>query len=211
MGFISTIPGTYLIRRSAGHRHARGNRLMVEIRRFAVVGLINTIFDLTVLNILIVLTHMGRDGIWFALFKAISFLVALLNSYFINQGWTFGGSAAKRSVSQAGQFLLMSLFGAVINVTSASYVATFISPVHGTERYWPSFAALAGTAFAFIFNFVGYKHIVFSPRPLFASINDCHECAAPIKEPSPPIAINAEVGRLDENPRARTFPNTEAS
>jgi putative flippase GtrA len=146
---------------------ALGNRLIVEITRFGVVGLVNTAVDLAVLNALIFLTHMGRNGIWFTIFKAISFLVAVLNSYFINQSWTFGRSGGERSVSQASQFLAVSLVGAVINVSSASYVATFITPIHGIERFWPSIAALAGTASALVFNFLGYKHIVFSSRRLF--------------------------------------------
>jgi putative flippase GtrA len=154
---------------SALRRHVLGNSRFVEIRRFGVVGLINTAVDLTVLNTLIFLTHMGRNGIWFSFFKAISFLVAVLNSYLINHSWTFGRSAGRRGMAQVGQFLVVSLFGAVVNVSSASYVATFISTSYGIERYWPSVAVLAGTASGLIFNFLGYKYIVFSPRPFFAN------------------------------------------
>ena len=150
-------------------QHSRKNPLFVEIRRFGVVGLINTVVDLMVLNTLIFFTHLGRTGIWFSVFKGISFLVAVLNSYLINHAWTFAGSGGRRSATQAGQFLLVSLFGAVINIGSASYVASFILPPSGIVKYWPSIAALAGTAVALIFNFLGYKHIVFSTRRLFAN------------------------------------------
>jgi putative flippase GtrA len=177
-------------------QRAFGNRLIVEVRRFGVVGLINTAVDLAVLNALILLTHMGRNGIWFSIFKAISFLVAVLNSYFINHSWTFARSGGERSVSQAGQFLAVSLVGAVINVSSASYVATFIAPIHGIERYWPSIAALAGTASALIFNFLGYKHIVFSPRRLFPGTVHPLEPSARAQEPptTMPEDPNAEPG-----------------
>lgn len=144
-----------------------GKGLSVQIKRFVVVGVLNTAVDLTVLNTLIFLSHMGRNGIWFSFFKAISFLVAVLNSYIINHSWTFEGSPGKKSVAQAGQFLMVSLFGAVINVGGASYVATYISPPLDIVKYWPSIAALAGTACGLIFNFLGYKHIVFAtPRIL---------------------------------------------
>jgi putative flippase GtrA len=135
---------------------------VIEVKRFVIVGFLNTVIDLAVLNALISLTHLGRNGLWFSLFKAISFLVAILNSYFVNHGWTFGGRAGKRSIAQASQFLVVSVFGALINVSSASYVATFIPPVHGIESYWPSIAALVGTACGLASNFLGYRHIVFA-------------------------------------------------
>jgi putative flippase GtrA len=196
---------------SAQPQPAPANRLIVEIRRFGVVGLVNTVVDLAVLNTLIFLTHMGRNGIWFTFFKAVSFLVAVLNSYFINHSWTFGGNAAKRSMSQAGQFLVVSLFGAVINVSSASYVATFVSPIHGAERYWPSIAALGGTAAGLIFNFLGYKHIVFSPRRFFASAPRTRESPPPAEPPTPPPAIDARAETRGERPGAHRLPGTKAT
>jgi putative flippase GtrA len=188
-----------------------GNRLIVEVRRFGIVGLANTAVDLAVLNALILLTHMGRNGIWFSIFKAISFLVAVLNSYFINQSWTFGRSGGERSVSQAGQFLAVSLLGAVINVSSASYVATFISPIHGIERYWPSIAALAGTASGLIFNFLGYKHIVFSPRRPSPSAAHPLEPSARAQEPPTSMPAEPNAEQRGEGSRVHKLPDTEAS
>jgi putative flippase GtrA len=141
---------------------ARKSTVFVEIRRFIVVGLVNTCLDLAVLNFLIFLTHMGRNGLWFSVFKSISFLVAVSNSYFINHSWTFRGASGRTSIAQASQFLAVSLLGALINVSSASYVATFVPAIRGMEIYWPSIAALAGTACGPGFNFIGYKHIVFA-------------------------------------------------
>ena len=139
-------------------------RAFTEAKRFVIVGFINTALDLAVLNSLILLTRVGRNGLWFALFKSISFLVAVANSYVINHSWTFAGKGGPRSLTQASQFLVVSLVGAFINVTSASYVATFIPPILGLESYWPSLAALTGTACGLASNFLGYKHIVFSVR-----------------------------------------------
>jgi putative flippase GtrA len=148
----------------APRRRVPGSSLSVEIKRFGVVGVLNTVVDLTVLNALIFLTHLGKSGIWFTAFKGISFLAAVLNSYFINHSWTFQRSTREKSVAQAGQFLIVSLFGAVINISSASYVATYIASPAAIAKYWPSIAALAGTACGLILNFLGYKHIVFSSR-----------------------------------------------
>jgi putative flippase GtrA len=141
-----------------------GHSVAAELRRFAVVGAINTLLDLAVLNALISVTGLGRSGVWYTAFKAISFFIAVVNSYFMHHGWTFKRRAGQKGAAQAGQFLVVSLFGAILNVTSASYVATFIPPVHALDKYWPSLAALAGTACGLASNFIGYKHIVFCPR-----------------------------------------------
>ena len=212
---MSMIPGSqpdpsFGLAKPAQPRRVLGNRLIVEVRRFGVVGLVNTAVDLVVLNALILFTHMGRNGIWFSIFKAISFLVAVLNSYFINHSWTFGRSGGERSVSQAGQFLAVSLLGAVINVSSASYVATFISPIHGIEKYWPSVAALAGAGSGLIFNFLGYKHIVFSPRRPFPS--PAHPLEPSTRAPEPPTSLTADPNAepRGEEARAHKLPGTRS-
>jgi len=213
---MSMIPGSqpdpsFGLAKPAQPRRVLGNRLIVEVRRFGVVGLVNTAVDLVVLNALILFTHMGRNGIWFSIFKAISFLVAVLNSYFINHSWTFGRSGGERSMSQAGQFLAVSLVGAVINVSSASYVATFISPIRGIERYWPSIAALAGTASGLIFNFLGYKHIVFSPRRLFPSAAHPLEPSAQAQEPPTSVPADTNAEPRSEGSRVHKLPDIEAN
>lgn len=65
-------------------------------------------------------------------------------------------------MAKATQFLLVSLVGALLNVSAASYVATFVPAFHEMEIYWPSIAALAGTACGLASNFLAYKHIVFA-------------------------------------------------
>jgi putative flippase GtrA len=57
--------------------------LRSEVARFAFVG-VNTAVDLAVLNTLIATSHRGRAGLVYSLFKAISFVVAVLNSYSMN-------------------------------------------------------------------------------------------------------------------------------
>lgn len=136
-----------------------------QIARFAVVGVINTAVDLAVLNTLIAVSHRGRAGLLYSLFKAISFLVAVLNSYWLNSRWAFRHTAAQNAGMQMGRFLSVSILGLAINVGTASWVAVFAEPVRWLARWWPSIAALAGAACGLAINFAGYKYLVFSPRP----------------------------------------------
>lgn len=140
-------------------------QLRTEAWRFIIVGIINTVVDLGVLNVLIQLTHTGEKGMPFMLVKTTSFMVAVLNSYFLNRSWTFRATGRQKSLVRSGtQFVAVSLIGAVVNVGTASYVATFVSPIIGLESLWPSAAALVGTACSFVWNFIGYKYIVFASR-----------------------------------------------
>ncbi len=63
---------TSLIASALAPKRAR-TPLAGEIARFALVGVINTGVDLVILNALIAISHRGRTGLLYSLFKAISF------------------------------------------------------------------------------------------------------------------------------------------
>jgi len=134
----------------------------VRMLRFVAVGAINTAIDLMILNALILLSGRGRSGIYYTLFKVVSFVCAAANSYFMNGRWTFSVPSARLvKTTKAAQFLLVSLCGLVVNATTASYVVTFVHPLRGMGALWPTFAALVGTGCGLAFNFLGYSHFVF--------------------------------------------------
>ena len=137
----------------------------LQVIRFGVVGFLNTVVDLMVLNGLIFLTHTGQRGAMYAIFKTIAFACAVLNSYVLNRTWTFKRITDKSQMVEGAQFLFISAVGAVVNVGSSWYVATYMRPVWGVhDKAWPSFAALVGTAFSLAFNYLGYKFWVFAHR-----------------------------------------------
>ena len=157
--------------------------LMSQIARFAVVGAVNTAVDLAVLNSLIALSHRGRTGLLYSLFKAISFLVAVLNSYWMNSRWAFRQAAAQNAAMRMGRFLSVSVLSLAINVGTASWIAVFTEPVRWLVRWWPSVAALAGAACGLALNFAGYKYLVFSPHSRAgtgAGSDVLHECGDPL-------------------------------
>ncbi len=136
-----------------------------QATRFCIVGIINTAVDIVVLNLLIFVTGTGHSGPLFTAFKTVSFLVALLNSFYMNSRWTFASeSGARTTVVQGAQFVVISVLASVVNIASASYVASFMKPPAELVSYWPTVAALVGTVFSFVFNFIGYKFLVFSHR-----------------------------------------------
>jgi len=134
--------------------------LVIQIIKFAVVGGVNTVVDLVVLNVLMFATGIA-SGIFYSVFKGVSFLVAVTNSYLMNKRWTFG-SHEKKVGKEFSRFLLISVVGFAINVGAASVVVNMIPNfLDISPKLWGNVGALAGTFCGLIWNFVGYKFIVF--------------------------------------------------
>lgn len=61
--------------------------ILLQLIKFLYVGALNTFVDLAILNILIWFSSMST-GFEFTLFKGISFIAAMMNSYVWNKFWT---------------------------------------------------------------------------------------------------------------------------
>ncbi|MEX2054331.1 MAG: GtrA family protein [Candidatus Colwellbacteria bacterium] len=148
-----------LIGLASFHFISRWVKVFWQVAKFVVVGGLNTVLDFAVLNLLIALTGIATGGI-FSLFKALSFSIAVVNSYFWNKHWTFEASGKNRA--EFIEFLLVSLVGAGINVGSASALVNYVEPLFGLGAIaWANLAALLATFLALAWNFLGYKLLVF--------------------------------------------------
>ncbi|MDB4940283.1 MAG: putative rane protein [Candidatus Doudnabacteria bacterium] len=142
-------------------------QLAKQIFRFIIVGIINTGIDLVILYLLIGLSGgKGKDGIYYIVFKSISFVIALVNSYFMNKYWTFAGSRKQNEVVELSEFFIVSIIGFFINVGVATLVVKYIGHPESLAVYWPGFGALCGTAIGLVWNFFGYKLVVFKKSEL---------------------------------------------
>lgn len=135
-------------------------KIILQAARFFLVGTLNTFIDLAVLNLLIWVSGIAT-GVFYSIFKSISFLVATVNSYFWNKFWTFGKREAPRP-KEFLKFFIITSIGLGINVGVASFVVNIIGPQFGLgEISWGSFAAIVAAFFAFVWNFLASKFIVF--------------------------------------------------
>jgi len=131
-----------------------------QFGKFAAVGALNTLIDLGILNLLIILTDI-TGGLYFSMFKAFSFLSASTNSYYMNKFWTFG-SRRPATVHEYLRFTFFTLIGLLINVAVASFVVSVIGPLFGAgPKVWANVGALVATAVSLIWNFFAYKKFVF--------------------------------------------------
>jgi putative flippase GtrA len=142
--------------------------LINQFGKFFLVGIMNTLVDLIILNGETILSGV-KDGLGYAIQKGLSFLVAVTFSYFLNKNWTFGDSSKQDQGKKFSQFILVSVIGMVINITVATVAVTYIKPIVNsmlhlsflTDQLWVSLGALCGTAIGLIWNFIGYKFFVF--------------------------------------------------
>jgi len=139
--------------------------VFLQVVKFGLVGVLNTFVDLGVLNLLILITGFA-SGVYFSVFKGISFIVAVINSYYWNKFWTFKkkdpGAVDNRRGSEFAQFLAVSVGGFLVNVGAASLVVNLIGPIGGIDpRTWANLGAIIATLVALAWNFLGYKFFVF--------------------------------------------------
>lgn len=143
-------------------------KITAQFGKFVLVGIMNTLVDLIVLNVEMAVTGIVV-GAGYSAEKAISFLFAVTFSYFINKRWTFQDSSKEGEGKKMSQFFAISLVGMLINVTTATIIVTYLQmPLNNilhlsflTPQLWGTVGALGGTAIGLIWNFIGYKFIVF--------------------------------------------------
>lgn len=153
---------------------------MWQFIKFGLVGALNTAVDFGVLNILIWISGIAA-GIGFSIFKTISFLAAVINSYVLNKYWTFG-DRSRGTVRQAGEFIAVSLIGLVINVGAASLIVNGVEPIDSLinlagsllslggismseAQIWANIGTLSAIIISLVWNFFGYKFLVFKKKP----------------------------------------------
>jgi len=131
--------------------------------KFVMVGFLNTGVDFAVFNFLMFVTGNDQPGLGLAVFKAIAFIVAVTNSYFWNKHWAFkAGSSDINKGEEFAKFFAVNVGAALINVGITSGITVAVSPQFGFSQVaWNNIAAVAATAFVLIWNFVGFKLIVF--------------------------------------------------
>jgi len=135
--------------------------IILQTGRFLLVGALNTFIDLGVLNILIWFSGIA-SGVWFSVFKGLSFLVATTNSYFWNKHWTFEKGKNGFAAHEFSKFVAVTAVGLFINVGIASLVVNVVGVQFGvSEEMWATIGAAASALFAWAWNFLSSKFIVF--------------------------------------------------
>lgn len=132
--------------------------------KFSLVGLLNTAVDFGVLNLLMLASGISQ-GIGYTVFKTLSFVLAVGNSFVWNKWWTFRAPEVKSAPREFLRFLLVSVAATGVNVAAATLVVeTPVVPAGISALRWANLGAVVGTLAAALFNFLGYRYFVFRPK-----------------------------------------------
>jgi len=155
-----------------------GRSTMAQVIRFVITGVINTLLDIVVLNLLSLATGVTQGPLLIVL-NIVSFSVAVINSYFLNKHWTFKDQDRSNEPKKLTQFLVVSVIGAGINSGILYFITTIVPrptetlnyvsgilPVIGDflsnpEVFWLNIAKVFAIGASMVWNFLGYKFFVF--------------------------------------------------
>lgn len=133
---------------------------LFQFAKFVEIGILNTFIDMGVLNLLSRFTGI-TSGFYLIPLNATSFLVAVTNSYYWNKFWTF-----KREIKMVRKeffyFVIISAIGLGINSSIVFLGTTIFSPLANLSvGAWMNLVKIFATFVVMIWNFLGYKLIVF--------------------------------------------------
>src|SRR3989338_2608150 len=113
---------------------AKKIKIIYQIAKFVLVGALNSFVDWGILNLLMFLTSIVAGGMY-SVFKGISFLIAMTNSYFWNKFWTFKkisteevvASEPMQSTAKEGlRFFIVSFIGFLLNISIATFLVNIL-------------------------------------------------------------------------------------
>lgn len=134
---------------------------LVQFSKFATVGFLNTAIDFGVLNLLSMATGVTA-GFVLGGVNIPGFSLAIVNSYFWNKLWVFGDRGNENVLHDFPKFLGVTFIGLLINSALIVLTTTYIPPLFGVgESAWLNMAKAAATAVSLIWNFTGFKFLVF--------------------------------------------------
>ncbi|MFC1622522.1 GtrA family protein [Patescibacteria group bacterium] len=126
--------------------------------KFCIVGTIGAIIDIGGLYLLVEFLN-----IHYLLAATVSFILAVINNYFLNKYWTFKNSE-KKHAKQFTSFVLVSIAGLLINLSIMYIMVDILSS-------WYIFAKIIASIIVLFWNFLMNKHITFkSNKSKFISI-----------------------------------------
>lgn len=130
--------------------------LFRQLKWFIGIGLVNTGIDFVLFNILLWMFGI-KNALMYFVFKSISFIVANINSYFMNSLLTFKEQKNKTSFAQ---FFLATIIGFIINTSIASLVF-YLLKNNMSDVLAANSGIIMGTVVGMAVNFLLYKYVVF--------------------------------------------------
>ena len=130
-----------------------------QLLRFGLVGGLNTLLDILVLNALLLLFPTTSTTTLLA-YNALAFSIGAINSFLLNKYWTFGHKQ-KTTLTELSRFTLTTLCGIGWSSLVLWLASTLLHPVVGNATLWANAAKLVSVASSALLSYVGMRLWVF--------------------------------------------------
>jgi putative flippase GtrA len=144
----------------ANSRHLFGwTRLLRQVLRFGLVGGLNTLVDLLILNFLLLLFPTTSTPMILA-YSALAYSVGAVNSFLLNKYWTFT-FRQRTTRSEVVRFIMTTLFGLGWSSMILWLASSVLHPFLVNTTVWANTSkvlAIAGTA---LISYLGMRMWVF--------------------------------------------------
>ena len=147
-----------LIETSSGGRNALRPSLR-QVLRFSVVGGLNTLVDILILNGLLGLFPTTSTHMLLA-YNALAYGSGAVNSFLLNKYWTFG-SRQKATRTELIRFTLTTLCGMGWSSTILWLVGTLLHPFVGNATLWANASKGVAIAGTILISYLGMRLWVF--------------------------------------------------
>ncbi len=142
----------------------RKRPMLFQLGKYAAIGFFNTALDFAIFNSLVLATNIEPKGARAGFLTAISFTIAVINSYLWNKYWTFRSRGPAR-VGEFAQFVIVSLVGLVLVSGFLTVMTKYIEPPYGLNiRQWANVVKVMSIFISLAWNFAGYKFLVFREK-----------------------------------------------
>ena len=132
-----------------------------QLGKFLLIGIFFALIDLGVLDVLIKIFGI-TEGLAYSVFVAVSFIIVTSIKYVGDKFWAFEKMERKKMGTEFSQFFIITLISGGIQIGVASLIVNTLGPQLGASSLiWANIGKIAGITVASIWNFLGYKFIVF--------------------------------------------------
>jgi glycosyltransferase involved in cell wall biosynthesis/putative flippase GtrA len=135
------------------------NKPIKQILKFGIIGIVNTLIDFGLFNLLVALTGI-HSGWQVGLLNVVAVITAMTNSFLLNRQWTFYDRDRNTGHSLL-RFAVVSSIGILINSLAVAGVALFASSLPVSIYIILNVGKIIGALFSSTWNFIAYRNWVF--------------------------------------------------
>jgi putative flippase GtrA len=140
------------------HGPAR-KRWMGQVLRFGLVGGLNTIVDLLILNMLLLLLPTNSTRM-ILIFSAIAYSIGAVNSFLLNKYWTFG-YGQRTTWREVARFIVTTLFGIGWSSIILWLASNALQPLLINPTIWANASKVIAICGTVMINYLGMSLWVF--------------------------------------------------